>query len=224
MAPRLAEQSRRICFPSFPRHIAAASAGCAGVGDVEGERGAAAALGTKEKQVSRRSAHTHTHAHECLAVCVALCNLIMGPAWTASCTAAATRAAAGGKLPKIVRISCCLKVPQYTHIHVHVCLCFFLPFLPLLPLRIVLLLLLLAFCSPYFDSSCAHFRFDYRTQYFFRFRRFLRVFFSFSSIAITSCRPIIDDCAMSCHNLRSFHFSPSLSTSAPAYAPAWLVI
>lgn len=70
MAPRLAEQSRRICFLSFPRHIAAASAGCAGVGDVVGGRGAAAALGIKEKQVSRRSAHTHTHTHMSTWLCV----------------------------------------------------------------------------------------------------------------------------------------------------------
>lgn len=99
MAPRLAEQSGRICFLSFPRHIAAASAGCAGVGGVVvGGRGAAAALGIKEKQVSRRSAHTHAHEYltVCVRVCVALCNLIMGPAWTATPLCGGSDACGGG--------------------------------------------------------------------------------------------------------------------------------
>lgn len=71
-------------------------------GDVVGGRGAAAALGIKEKQVSRRSAHTHAHAHAheylavCVCVCVALCNLIMGPAWTATPLCGGSDACGGG--------------------------------------------------------------------------------------------------------------------------------
>lgn len=65
----------------------------------------------------------------CVRVCVALCNLIMGPAWTATpLCGGTTRAAAGGKLPKIVRISCCLKVPQQTHTNTHTRACVFVFF------------------------------------------------------------------------------------------------
>lgn len=186
-------------------------------------RGAAAALGPRTRRAQKKSksagaphtqthTYTHAHSHECLVVCVALCNLIMGPAWTATALWGGSDACGGGwQIAKNCTHILLFKSPTT---HTHVCVFVFFPafsapfatFVVVAGILFALFWLKLCTFSVWL-SNTIFFPLSSLPSCFPSF-----FFFFLFPIAITSCRPIIDDCAMSCHNLRSF----LLAVTAPA--------